>query len=103
MTSLQRISSPIVGARYHPGAQEALALLPEDSTVWLVREPRNPHDRNAVAIYVNRTRRQHLGYVIAEVAKYLAPILDYRLIDEIEARYVSIKGKPHISLVIERR
>ncbi len=40
---------------------------------WLVREPKNEHDSNAVAVY---GRGRKLGYVSAARAALLAPLLD---------------------------
>lgn len=42
--------------------------------VYLVREPLNPHDSNAVAVW-NQNRRE-LGYLKREVGVWFAPILD---------------------------
>lgn len=42
----------------------------------LVREPGNPHDRNAIKILAHTTTRFMLGYVPRAVAAELAPIMD---------------------------
>lgn len=46
-------SLPIVGAFYRPPAQAVLAVLPVGSPLMLVAEPENPHDQNAVAVWMN--------------------------------------------------
>lgn len=43
------------------------------ATYLLVREPHNPHDENAIAVY---GRDRKVGYVSAGRAKQLAPLLD---------------------------
>jgi tellurite resistance protein len=42
--------------------------------LWMIREPSNPVDRNAVAVY-DQSQNQ-LGYLKREVAEWFAPILD---------------------------
>ena len=72
--------------------------------VRLAREPENPHDGNAIAVYAEGARRK-AGYVPKGYAKRLAPLLDAGA--EIVA--VSVRGSgagndsttPHI-LVCER-
>lgn len=56
--------------------QPIQALLPslnEDSDFMLVREPNNPYDTNAIKVIADY---QHIGYVKAELAQQLAPIMD---------------------------
>lgn len=53
----------------------------EDSTLMLRREPSNPHDTNAIAVYANIQSKMseptwlHVGYVPAALAKYLSPMM----------------------------
>ena len=39
----------------------------------LVREPNNPFDKNAIAVYCGVNQR---GYIGAQLAKYIAPRID---------------------------
>jgi len=52
-------SSPLAGFRYHAAAQNWEALKVGDA-LELVREPSNPHDRNAIRV---EWRGELLGYV----------------------------------------
>ena len=101
MTS-QRIHSPIVGARFHKGASAALVVQPEGSDVLLVRQPDNAHDKNAVAVFSDPSCKQQLGFVLRDVAKTLAGIMDARGSETMLATYHWCAGRPEISLLIER-
>jgi len=52
----------------------------EGAKVFLIREPDNEHDRNAVAVYLGTTsywkRRVQIGYIKSPAAKRLAPKMD---------------------------
>lgn len=64
--------SPIAGFQFHRG--EALwSSLSVGQTVELVREPSNPHDANAVAVYVEK---EQLGYVPRGENQVVAQMLD---------------------------
>lgn len=43
---------PIVGARFHPPAEAIIKALPRGVTLAIVPEPENPHDENALAVWV---------------------------------------------------
>ena len=58
----------------HGNRQKLVAKLREGDPLTLRREPRNKHDRNAVAVHDRRGR--HLGYLSAELAEDVAPRLD---------------------------
>jgi len=102
--STHRIKSPIVGTQYYPGALAALAEIPDGSDVVLRREPGNPYDQNAIAVYNGMAilDAQQLGHIIANVAKVLAPIMDARHEPEMLATFHCNNGKPRVSVVIER-
>ena len=51
----------IAGAPYHEGTRDAIAKLRRADELVLVREPSNPHDRNAVAVHAADGTK--LGYV----------------------------------------
>lgn len=67
----------IAGAPYHPGAREAIAKLRRGAELVLVREPSNPHDRNAVAVHDSDGTK--LGYVPRVDAPAVAKVLDREL------------------------
>jgi len=90
----------IVGAQYHPGGPEQLKRLADlkrkfpDMPIGLElrREPENPHDRNAVAVWCRfrkdgRTQEQHLGYVPRGDAKAVAKVMDAGV--QVRARFVA--------------
>lgn len=64
----------IVGSRHHEGAAERIRKLKADEELQLVREPKNPYDRNAVAVY--SSDGQKLGYVPKEDAPMVARVID---------------------------
>jgi hypothetical protein len=43
----------IVGSFYRPGAQNILKFLPPGTDLYLIREPDNEYDPNAVAVYIS--------------------------------------------------
>lgn len=67
-------SFQIQGTDHYEGAVKAGRFTP-GAVVRLVREPDNPHDPNAIAVYAERARNK-AGYVPASQAKRLAPLLD---------------------------
>lgn len=71
---LERADFMVVGIRHKEERREACDALDEGDRVWLVREPDNVHDRNA--IMVKNDEGDELGYVPREVAADLASILD---------------------------
>ena len=46
---------PLVGARFHPPALALLAVLPAGAELMLRPEPSNPHDPNAIGVWVQST------------------------------------------------
>lgn len=53
--------------------QELLPTIRRGSELKFRREPDNPYDKNAIAVY---SRNHRIGYIKADVAKKLAPMLD---------------------------
>lgn len=60
----------IVGMKFRPPALEIIERIPSGHPLLLIREPANPHDPNAVGVWIQ------LGYIPATHAKLLAPRLD---------------------------
>lgn len=51
----------------------------EDIKIYLRREPKNPYDKNAISVFAyNKTTHKYAdcGYIPAELAKTLAPLMD---------------------------
>lgn len=94
---------PIVGGRFRPPADTILSNLPFSTPLTLIREPSNPHDANAIGVWLpegwggamdlapileaieNNAQEPpeflgssplHLGYLPREVAERLADALD---------------------------
>jgi hypothetical protein len=64
----------VAGAgRHHAEAIESEAVAP-GSSLELRRDPRNPHDPNAIAVH--SAEGEQVGWVPREVAAELAPLLD---------------------------
>ena len=70
---IPRFTFRVVGESFE-NRQLDLDRLVIGDAVYLIREPSNPYDSNAVAV-VNRERRV-LGYLKREVSLWFAPILD---------------------------
>ncbi|HYJ69278.1 MAG TPA: HIRAN domain-containing protein [Nocardioidaceae bacterium] len=66
--------SNLKGTAYHEAAVKAGRFTP-GANVRLVREPNNPHDPNAIAVYAEGGR-DRAGYVSAVRAKRLAKLMD---------------------------
>jgi len=62
------------GTQHHAQAFRSANLSP-GAVIDLQREPENPHDAHAVALYGHRARYP-FGYVPATIAKRLSPLLD---------------------------
>jgi hypothetical protein len=67
-------SFKIRGVGYYESAVKAGQFTP-GASVRMVREPDNPHDSNAIAIYADGAGRK-AGYVPTGHAKRLAPLID---------------------------
>lgn len=66
----------IAGVNYRPGARDKLASMIDGEALRLVRQPENPYDKNAVAVYDGGV---HLGYVPAVDAVTIAKAMDQGL------------------------
>jgi single-stranded-DNA-specific exonuclease len=73
-TSTRSIVTRVVGVTYE-GRQAVVALLTEGERVTLIREPDNPFDPNAVKVI--RWDHRQIGYVERELARILAPRMDF--------------------------
>jgi single-stranded-DNA-specific exonuclease len=71
--STRIIETRVVGVTFE-NRQAVVELLTEREQVFLVREPDNPFDSNAVK--VTRWDHQQFGYLDRELAKILAPRMD---------------------------
>ncbi len=67
----------IAGVGYHAGAYEALRKLWIADRLVLVREPDNPHDPRAVAVYTEEGLK--LGYIPRADAGAVAKVMDLGL------------------------
>ena len=68
----------IVGMKNYKDAQSLIDAAPPDEPITLVREPSNPHDPNAVAVWI---RGQKVGFVP-------------RTQNSVLARFIDAMGKP---------
>jgi hypothetical protein len=69
-----RLDVPIVGISYERRAEIAERFAEVGDPVYLVREPDNPADPNAVMVLLRQGYQ--IGYVPREEAEKLAPLLD---------------------------
>ena len=72
--STRTIVTSVVGVTFE-NRQEVIARLSEGERISLIREPDNAFDPNAVKVV--RWDHQQVGYLDREVAKILAPKMDY--------------------------
>lgn len=89
----------LTGVLYRPGGREIVKAIPDDTEVLLALEPSNPHNPNAIAVYL------HIGYIKRSEAALLAPKLATSLTEEDTLR--TIGGKiarndfPYVEIEIE--
>jgi single-stranded-DNA-specific exonuclease len=72
--STRSVEAKIVGVTYE-NRQAVVALLSEGERVSLIRQPDNTFDKNAVACV--RWDHQQFGYLDRDLARVLAPKMDY--------------------------
>lgn len=63
----------IVGSSFYPGAGNWIAKMRPGQELRVVREPKNPHDANAIAVYLFQ---QQLGHFPRGFAAEVAPLVD---------------------------
>ncbi|GEM_PF-3235426 len=67
----------VVGATHNnpdgTSRQEIISHLTKASKITLVREPKNPYDKNAIAVYANG---KQIGYLSSAYAEGFAPMID---------------------------
>lgn len=99
----------IVGESYRQAALRTVARRAQRNN-WgrlefpalLRREPRNKHDRNAIAVYA--FDRIHIGYVSRDEAEFMAPHLDAIEADNkvVTCRGIIIgEGRPNLGAVLD--
>jgi len=85
----QVIETQVVGVTFD-GRQWVAAQLWLGEEVWLLREPKNRFDRNAIRVM--RQNGRQIGYLNRELAQQLAPPLDaYGL--PVPARITQLSGE----------
>ncbi|MGQ9474676.1 MAG: HIRAN domain-containing protein [Actinomycetota bacterium] len=67
----KRFYSKVAGTSFH---QDALKRCKEGEPLRLVREPENPYDRNAIAVYSQSN--ELIGHIKRDLAAELAPLMD---------------------------
>jgi hypothetical protein len=63
----------IVGSSFYPGAGNWIAKLAGGQQLRVVREPENPYDPNAIAVFIFQ---QQLGHFPRGFAAEVAPLMD---------------------------
>jgi len=77
-------SAIVAGTGFDGRANDIRRHCDDGRIAYLVREPRNPHDKNAVAVYFKvprllgllGERNVHIGYIKAGTAKSIAKKMD---------------------------
>lgn len=67
---MKSIIGKLVGMSFYKNATKVVKELTDDTTLLLVREPRNKFDPNAIGVYMK------LGHINRDVAMELAPLAD---------------------------
>jgi hypothetical protein len=100
---MSKVTAPLVGMHFRPPAKAILSVLPSNCPLYVVPEPDNPYDANALQVFVRSAdipesqhselselgnasalfgtslaeilaqERWHLGYVKATEAVHIAP------------------------------
>lgn len=84
------LSSPyIAGFQFYPGDRDDFTTAPGED-LSLVREPKNPFDRYAVAIYCSGCK---LGYIPARENRIIARMIDQQVRVSARVKYFD-KGEP---------
>lgn len=122
------VKAPLVGMHFRPPAKAILAVLPSACPLSVVPEPDNPHDENALAVFVKSAgipEHSHsdldreaqffgssvqeilardawqLGYIARQDAMHLAPRITSAMgdNDHFEGRLAfALDGKPTVQL-----
>lgn len=93
----------IVGANFR-NAEEAVAALQPGTPITLVREPENPYDKNAIAVFADG---RHIGYIPKKQNAALAAFIDQQgeaRVDSYEilmAQDANSKGIPESRKAVE--
>lgn len=78
--SLVKYVLGLVGTKYRPSGPAILKCLEDDHPICLVREPENPHDPNAIAVYVQ------IGYIPANQASRVSGLIVGTAIGQLKNR-----------------
>ena len=93
------IHTKIVGVTFED-RQSVIKNLEKDSELLLIREPSNPKDRNAIAVYWGSKK---LGYLSREEAAQYASGLDHSKITSLPAIITAITGSEETNLGVNIR
>jgi hypothetical protein len=73
----QKMTANIVGSSFYPNAANIIARLRPGAKLVLEREPKNPYDKNAIAVYFRFSGMDtKLGHLSRGLAELLAPKID---------------------------
>lgn len=88
----QRVPVNIMGTSFRPGAGELISRMRAGVPLRLEREPTNKVDVNAIKVIAFNSQGQtfHLGYIGAQRAAILAPLMDAGM--EIECTKAAVSG-----------
>ena len=105
------IRAIVAGTGYEGRAERIRALCRDGAEISLRREPSNPHDAEAIAVWMRGSRVfglwkawTQIGYVKAPRADHLAPRLDsgeYRVVRAFVVSFYAPKEKEHPRVSIE--
>jgi hypothetical protein len=96
-----RIECNLAGVSHR---QEVLRELPKTTRAALVREPQNPHDPNAIGVYVDG---RHVGYVPRDEAQWISSVMEHGewtyACPHMRVGWWDEKGIFTASIILERR
>lgn len=79
---------PIVGSFYRPPAKLLLDKLPIQTPLTLMAEPENPHDANAIAIFLRGADVPELASLNDELASFGTTLAQVRATEFIHVGYI---------------
>ena len=90
---MEKINTKIAGIFKYPAAKPLMKLMIDGDPYRFVREPENPYDKNAIALFINDIK---VGYVPAKVAIILQNVEIHAIVknpewDGIEISYTTLQ------------
>lgn len=99
--TLKTKTYPIVGIHYRPPAETLVGSMKAGTRLWLVAEPFNEHDKNAIAVWCDLEAALESNHVVEALAKTQntdwmgKKSIQIGYLPRPAAAYLKSKGFPH--------